>query len=83
MNCLQNNCSCANQRGNLVYLNKVFYDGQENASPIMTALTTTPATFTQQLSIGGSVCNNNCGCGCDNNCGCNNNCGCGCNCCCC
>ena len=47
MNCLQNNCSCANQRGNLVYLNKVFYDGQENASPIMTALTTTPATFTQ------------------------------------
>ena len=58
MNCLQNNCTCANPRGNLVYLTKVFYDAEENASPILTALTTTTAGFSQQLSVGGSVCNN-------------------------
>ena len=46
MNCLQNNCTCANQRGNLVYLTKVFFDGQENSSPIMTSLTTKPGAFT-------------------------------------
>ena len=98
MNCLQNNCTCANPRGNLVYLTKVFYDAEENASPILTALTTTTAGFSQQLSVGGSVCNNiasNCSSGCGNTChntgcGCggSNNCGCGCDicqkiCCCC
>ena len=69
MNCLQNNCTCANPRGNLVYLTKVFYDAEENASPILTALTTTTAGFSQQLSVGGSVCNNiasNCSSGCGN-----------------
>ena len=60
MNCLQNNCTCANQRGNLVYLTKVFFDGQENASPIMSSLTTSTTTFTQQLSIGSSVCGGSC-----------------------
>ena len=98
MNCLQNNCTCANPRGNLVYLTKVFYDAEENASPILTALTTTTAGFSQQLSVGGSVCNNiasNCSSGCGNTChntgcGCggSNNCRCGCDicqkiCCCC
>ena len=61
MNCLQNNCTCANQRGNLVYLTKVFFDGQENSSPIMTSLTTKPGAFTQQLSIGNAVNSTNCG----------------------
>lgn len=79
MNCLQNNCTCANPRGNLVYLTKVFYDAEENASPILTALTTTTAGFSQQLSVGGSVCNNiasNCSSGCGNTCH-NTGCGCG------
>ncbi len=60
MNCSQNNYSCTNQSGNLVYLTKVFFDGQENASPIMSPLTTTTTAFTQQLSIGSSVCNSCC-----------------------
>lgn len=94
MNCLQNNCTCANPRGNLVYLTKVFYDAEENASPILTALTTTAAGFSQQLSVGGSVCGRSasnffCGCGdtCHNTgrsgcgaegCSCGSGCGCSC-----
>ena len=56
MNCFETNRSCANgHNGNLVYLTKVFFDGQENSSPMMTSLTTKPGAFTQQLSIGGPV----------------------------
>lgn len=86
MNCLQNNCTCANQRGNLVYLTKVFFDGQENSSPIMTSLTTKPGAFTQQLSIGNAVNSTNCSTCCNTDCsnGCMNTCnsGCGCDPCC-
>lgn len=94
MNRLQNNCACTSGRGNLVYLTKVFFDGQENASPIMSSLTTTTTGFTQQLSIGGSVgsCESCCslepchGSGCSNTCQ-NVSCGCDpcclCNICCC
>ena len=56
MNCLQNSLTPAGRRGNLVYLTKVFYDAEENSSPILTALTTTAASFDQQLSIGSAAC---------------------------
>ena len=63
MNCLQNNRTLAGSRGNLVYLTKVFYDAEENSSPILTPLTTTATAFTQQLSIGQSACRQpSCGC---------------------
>lgn len=73
MNCFETNRSCANgHNGNLVYLTKVFFDGQENSSPMMTSLTTKPGAFTQQLSIGGPV-SRGCapfgGCGMETGCG--------------
>ena len=42
----------------LVYLNKVFFDDKENASPILTALSTSDSNFTQQFTIdnSGSCC---------------------------
>ena len=68
MNCYTNNCTPAPRQGNLVYLTKVFYDTEENSSPILTPLTTTAAAFTQQLNIGSSACGSAentgfCGCG--------------------
>lgn len=73
MNCSNNGF---NNGQSLVYLNKIFYDAGEKASPIMTALTTGPETFTQQLAVGSSSCAQPCTA--QNQCGCN----CGCNCCC-
>lgn len=82
--------SCSNLntygRESLVYLDKVFYDNTQNASPILAQLSTTTNSFTQQLNVG----NDRCGCGrtSNNNCGCGNaqttqyGCGCGCDCCC-
>ncbi len=64
-----------NPTDNLVYLTKVFYDDQENSSPILTALATTATDFTQQLSVTQDICSipspinvpaPNCGCGCGN-----------------
>lgn len=55
MNCSNNGF---NNGQNLVYLDKIFYDNTEKASPIMTAFTTTADTFTQQLNVG----NNSCSC---------------------
>ena len=40
----------------LVYLDKFFYNNTEKASPLLTALTTTPETFTQQLTTGSNSC---------------------------
>ncbi|MBQ9960719.1 MAG: hypothetical protein IJP00_02315 [Firmicutes bacterium] len=75
MNCLNNGF---NNGQSLVYLDKIFYRNTEKASPIMTALTTTAETFSQQLTIG----SNNYSCGqqsdMNNPCNCNYNC----NCCC-
>ena len=87
MNFSQNFGNC---NENFVYLNKIFYNNQENASPIMAALDTT-AGFTQQLTIGQNICSQgpqtragSCGCGCGNDsgcgCGCGNDSGCGCGC---
>ncbi len=73
MNCLKNNRTPAGQRGNLVYLTKVFYDTEENSSPILTTLTTTTAAFSQQLSIGSSACKTS-GCSCHNGCAGRNRC---------
>lgn len=70
MNCCQSN-SFADPTGNLVYLNKIYYDNRSTSCPILSTLTTTDDTFTQQLSIG--PLNNSCGCG---NTG--GSCGCGC-----
>lgn len=83
MNCQSN--SFANPTGNLVYLNKVYYDNRETSCPLLYNLATNSETFTQQLTVGplsGGSCSCNCSCGCNhnNNCGCN--CGCGNNCCC-
>ncbi len=74
MNCIQNNCTCANQSGNLVYLTKVFYDAEENSSPILTTLTTSSEGFTQQLSTGSTCGNQSWNCSCDT--GCSSGCGC-------
>ena len=71
MNCLQNSFTPAGRRGNLVYLTKVFYDAEENSSPILTALTTTAASFDQQLSIGSAACS-------PSKCTCQGGCHCGC-----
>lgn len=56
MDFLQNNRSCPNTSGNLVYLTKVFYDNTENSSPILTNLLTTPNVFTQHLTVGNDIC---------------------------
>lgn len=80
MNCLKNNCACKSKGSNLVYLTKVFFDAEENASPILTPITNY-TEFTQQLSIGGgcsetqqpvccNICHEICCCCCNtgNNC---------------
>lgn len=77
------NCQCSsngqNSR-NLVYLNKVYFDETQESSPILYALTSTPETFTQQLTFGQSRSSGcSCGSGCSG-CGCGG-CGCGCGCC--
>ena len=74
MNCQSN--SFANPSGNLVYLNKVYYDNRGTSCPLLYNLTTSSETFTQQLSVGSlssGSCNCNCGCGCNGGCG-NNGC---------
>lgn len=53
------NCNCTNSHDshdNLVYLNKIFYDNTENASPILTQFTTTTTAFSRQLTIGDDIC---------------------------
>ena len=83
MNCQSN--SFAHPTGNLVYLNKVYYDNRGTSCPLLYNLTTSSETFTQQLSVG-PLNSNSCSCNCNGgcNCGCGNgcNCGCGSNCCC-
>lgn len=74
---------------NFVYLNKIFYNNQENASPIMASLDTSAGDFTQQLTIGANNCNStyqvapasstSCGCSCGSNSVSNYGGGCGCN----
>lgn len=52
--------SCSNLntygRESLVYLDKVFYDNTQNASPLMVPFITSTETFTQQLNVGGNPC---------------------------
>ena len=84
------NCTC---KDNYVYLNKIFFNESENASPIMTTINSAQSEFTQQLAIGSNICtaiaaNDGCGCGCncggnEARCGCSNNCSSNCNCDCC
>ena len=50
---------------NLVYLNKIFFNGNENSSPIMIAIDSTELELAQQLNIGGGCNNNCCNCCCD------------------
>ena len=71
-------CNSSGQNGgNLVYLNKVYFDETQGSCPILYGLTTTAETFTQQISFGqsrSSGCGSSCGCGCGNSCGCNDGC---------
>ena len=71
MNFSQNGCV---DEGNFVYLNKIFYNNQENSSPIMASIDTSSGDFTQQLTIGTNNCvsacqnapaSNSCGCTCN------------------
>lgn len=59
-----------NSYDNFVYLNKIFFNESENASPVMTAFETTAEGFTQQLNIGampvGNIGYKNAGCSCNN-----------------
>ena len=75
----QNNCTCDN---NFVYLNKIFYNQQEKASPILAPLDSTTAELTQQLTIDSNPCT--AAVTAPTNCGCNqtrgNNCSCDCCC---
>lgn len=68
MNCLEKNCTDAKDSGSLVYLTKVFFEGSENASPLLTNLVAGPEAFTSQLTIGGNKDSCCCCCSCD---GCN------------
>ncbi len=71
-------CQCngvAGPTGNLVYLNKIYDDRRDTSCPLLYNLQTTPATFTQQLNIGGRVQRQSCSCGCNGTCGCNGGCG--------
>lgn len=76
MNSTQNNCKCSNPCGSMVYLTKVFYDAEETASPILTNISTTAATFNQQLTVSDDICpearcsERECGCQCERQCGC-------------
>lgn len=65
-----NTCTC---NDNYVYLNKIFFNENENASPIMTTFETSATNFTQQITVGTNIC------GCNE---CHDSCGCNCNCCC-
>ena len=71
------NCQCnspGRNTGNLVYLNKVYFDQTQESCPILYSLATTAETFTQQLSFGQMrTAGSGCRCGCSNS-GC---CGCG------
>ncbi len=58
---------------NLVYLNKIYFSDSQVSCPILYALTTTPETFTQQITFGQpqnsfSGCSCGCGCGCSGCC---------------
>lgn len=78
----QNNCTCDN---NFVYLNKIFYNQQEKASPILTPLNSTTAELTQQLTINSKPCSavvTGCGCNSGNTVKIANSYDCECNCCC-
>ena len=70
------NCQCntpSRNTGNLVYLNKVYFDQTQESCPILYSLATTAETFTQQLSFGQvRTAGSGCRCGCSNSC-----CGCG------
>lgn len=73
------NCQCnspGQSRGNLVYLNKVYFDETQVSCPILYGLTTTAETFTQQLTFG-QMRNSGCGCGSGGCSGCGR-CGCSC-----
>ena len=50
---------------NLVYLNKIFFNENENSSPIMIAIDSTELELAQQINIGGGCNNNRCNCCCD------------------
>ncbi len=68
------NCQCnapGREGGNLVYLNKVYFDQTQESCPILYGLTTTAETFTQQLSFGQMrTAGSGCRCGCSNGCCC-------------
>jgi len=67
MNCFNCPGTAGTAAGNnLVYLNKIYFDESQRSCPILYTLTTTPETFTQQISFGQM--SGNCGCG--NGCGC-------------
>ena len=51
-----NPCTCNDNR---FYLNKIFFNENENSSPIMIAIDSTELELAQQINIGGG-CNNNC-----------------------
>ena len=64
MNCFHCPGTAGTAAGNnLVYLNKIYFDESQRSCPILYALTTTPETFTQQLTFGQPQ--NGCGCGCN------------------
>lgn len=58
MNCQEN--LRGNPLENRVYLNKIFYDNSQTSCPLLYNLTTTPETFTQQLTF--STPEPDCGC---------------------
>ncbi|MBR5489530.1 MAG: hypothetical protein IKV72_07460, partial [Firmicutes bacterium] len=68
------NCQCnspSRNTGNLVYLNKVYFDQTQESCPILYSLATTAETFTQQLSFGQMrTAGSGCRCGCSNGCCC-------------
>lgn len=49
---------------NLVYLNKIYFQGNQVSCPILSPLSSTPDTFTQQLTFGALPAGCGCGCGC-------------------
>lgn len=66
---------------NLVYLNKIYYNGEAASCPIIFDLNTCTSAFEQRFIVDNSSdrCVGNCGGGCQN-CGCGCGCGCGCSC---
>lgn len=55
---------------NLVYLNKIYFNDSQVSCPLLSTLTTTPETFTQQLTFGQpqNGCSGGSGCSCCNAC---------------